>query len=505
MSHETSSGSSPPGPDGGRPRPARATPTHCTPTYVDAASETDPQNRLAQTTRLVICCDGTACSEYIGHEKTPITNVSRIARSINQWGNDTTQIRQIVAYLPGIGTDERTIEQLNVVRQGTGKGLKSLVMQSYTFLSHNWTTDQDEIILIGFSRGAFAMRCLADFIIKCGLLRKHDLDGLRGLYKIWREHTPYVLNERPFPKIKVCATWDTVATLKNLVPRGKDILPFSMPNRKYSFVHSLLPEGIENAFQALALHEHRYHFLPIVWVKHDNSQNLEQCWFTGYHRDIGGGSEDEVLSHFALAWIIGKLQRFLSISVDQLWTHQDPKAWRTPKGEKLPVQDSRSMKWIFAEWMSLKVKFPGSAYRRPCYQFADDRHLVIPAGMIGPEASKERIHFSTGFLQFHEVFERYGPFLHFNPEEDEFVRIGHTRHWSLKKPRKARRSRHDRAYEVQEDELDGYEKDVLQKWVKAQLRKLQIGAALGTESRSILGTLNAYLDNPPRVDQIQEE
>lgn len=69
--------------------------------------------------RLIICCDGTASSEYIDHKRSPLTNVSRITRAIDQWDK---QIRQTVKYLPGIGTDERTIHELNRFNQASGKG-----------------------------------------------------------------------------------------------------------------------------------------------------------------------------------------------------------------------------------------------------------------------------------------------------------------------------------------------------------------------------------------------
>lgn len=211
------------------------------------------------------------------------------------------------------------------------QGLKSLILEAYSFLSHNWATEDDEIILIGFSRGAFAMRCLADFVLKFGLLTKKRLDSLHELYDFWKGgHSG--LGDRQCVKIKVCALWDTVATVKNLVPRPEEVLPFSVERQKFRFVNSDLLVGIENAFQALSLHEHRYHFLPIVWKKVRDDQNLEQCWFAGYHGDIGGGGKNDVLSHFALVWIIEKLRHFVSISVDQLWADQDPSSWSIPKG-----------------------------------------------------------------------------------------------------------------------------------------------------------------------------
>lgn len=54
----------------------------------------------AHPDKIIICCDGTSNSEY--RSKNPLTNVSRIARCIPP--RDGAGRRQIVKYLPGIGT-----------------------------------------------------------------------------------------------------------------------------------------------------------------------------------------------------------------------------------------------------------------------------------------------------------------------------------------------------------------------------------------------------------------
>ncbi|KAK8137266.1 hypothetical protein PG984_005206 [Apiospora sp. TS-2023a] len=329
--------------------------------------------------RLVVCCDGTGNSEYLGSEKSPLTNVSRIARAINQW-DDTNRIRQVVLYLRGIGTDENPDlwDLTNSMKQLKGTGLKSLIMEAYTFLSHNWTeygrqiewektikvnypwshrrtteggqstegdtekdqgvkegddmeaerrvtVEGDDIILIGFSRGAFVMRCLADFVTNYGLLGKKKLSKLPQLIERWEEKRNGVEqgNEAAVEKgrnvkIKVCALWDTVDSV------GTNVLHPIRPG-PFAFVCSDLLGNIEHAFQALALHEHRAHFHPLVWERVPGSEGnltLEQRWFAGYHSDIGGGIYKGALSHFALVWMIAKLEPFVSISKDGLWTEK---------------------------------------------------------------------------------------------------------------------------------------------------------------------------------------
>ena len=52
---------------------------------------------------------------------------------------------------------------------------------------------------------------------------------------------------------------------------------------------------MDYAFQALAIDETRLTFPPTIWHKNSEgpAKELQQCWFPGVHRDIGGtGGED---------------------------------------------------------------------------------------------------------------------------------------------------------------------------------------------------------------------
>ncbi|KAI0856810.1 hypothetical protein F4860DRAFT_491734 [Xylaria cubensis] len=258
--------------------------------------------------KLVVCCDGTSNSEFLGEEKSPLTNVSLISRAIPQFGSDC---RQIVLYLPGIGTDEGNL--FNSINQGLGVGLNSQIKEAYAFLCHNYNEKtNDDIILIGFSRGAFAVRCIMDFVLRKGLLKKEQLHYLPTFFQEWMnqlENTPSIPDVR-YPRIHVCALWDSVNSVG--FPRS---WPLGRGKPTVGFVNSDLPDGVENAFQALSLFERRFHFHPIVLRKPEGSNcNLHQCWFPGYHGDIGGGNDKEALAHFALAWMIAKLQGFLAIN-----------------------------------------------------------------------------------------------------------------------------------------------------------------------------------------------
>ncbi|KUL82105.1 hypothetical protein ZTR_10068 [Talaromyces verruculosus] len=102
------------------------------------------------------------------------------------------------------------------------------------------------------------------------------------------------------------SVWDTVASvgfnpriLSRLYTRKLDI-----SNQPSTYV--------ENAFQALALDERRYHFRPEVWTEQGNGRGtLGQCWFRGAHTDVGGGNELCGLANLSLAWILSQLRPFV--------------------------------------------------------------------------------------------------------------------------------------------------------------------------------------------------
>jgi len=84
--------------------------------------------------------------------------------------------------------------------------------------------------------------------------------------------------------------------------------------------------GIENAFHALALDEHRGNFPPTLWyLDPDNtSTRLTQCWFPGYHADVGGGTvsgplvDDAEIAEVTFAWMVDQVSSMLTMDSDAL-------------------------------------------------------------------------------------------------------------------------------------------------------------------------------------------
>lgn len=170
---------------------------------------------------------------------------------------------------------------------------------------------QDEIILVGFSRGAFAVQCLASFISDVGLLQKQHLYYLRGLFTLWanqkssrggEKFNKYQAKLQGFRllhriNITACAVWDTVSSLGGFV---------QLPPRPLAFVGKDVPDRVQHAFQALALDEDRSKFEPVLWKSKPATASVSQCWFLGSHADVGGNG-DAALGGLSLVWMVGKL------------------------------------------------------------------------------------------------------------------------------------------------------------------------------------------------------
>lgn len=79
---------------------------------------------------------------------------------------------------------------------------------------------------------------------------------------------------------------------------------------EYAFHDVELSSIVRNAYQAIALDEHREDYMPCIWsAKPKEGQTVEQIWFAGAHADVGGGyPPDHDTVHLALAWIAAKAE-----------------------------------------------------------------------------------------------------------------------------------------------------------------------------------------------------
>jgi uncharacterized protein (DUF2235 family) len=171
--------------------------------------------------RLFVCCDGTwnAVSDLQGGVPVP-TNVVRFYNSLCPF--DSKGVTQLSYYHPGVGTEE--LSWFGKVWAGsTGAGLIRNIKSAYYWLAQNYDKD-DEIYLVGFSRGAFTARSLGGMLNTCGLIREAEwgrVDEASKIYHSDPKKGDTVSRQEQFKNdyshsdltIRFVGVWDTVGAL----------------------------------------------------------------------------------------------------------------------------------------------------------------------------------------------------------------------------------------------------------------------------------------------------
>ncbi|KAG6000544.1 hypothetical protein E4U43_001575 [Claviceps pusilla] len=289
--------------------------------------------------RLIVCCDGTWMNRDYGFVRSHLfgkrgtlqipSNVTRISRCFKRRCTDGTL--QIISYESGVGSGGNSID--SITGGAFGAGLTERVREVYAYLCANYM-DGDEIILVGFSRGAFTARSVAGMIGNLGLLTREGIEHFYPIFKDMQNWQNYDYQD-PFPNVpfgnkpkgasadvdyrtrlermgftrvyqktnqlitvKAIGVWDTVGALG--IPKIPWLEKLALSDR------------IEHAFQALALDETRAPFSPAVWERPRRDRlntDLRQVWFPGNHSNCGGGWDDQGIANCSLAWMMDQFTR----------------------------------------------------------------------------------------------------------------------------------------------------------------------------------------------------
>jgi hypothetical protein len=172
-------------------------------------------------------------------------------------------------------------------------------------------TDEHEIWLFGFSRGAFTIRCVAGMINNCGIIKRlpeyTDAEVQRLCYEVFRTYRSALPVDAP--KSPECQRWkgledkvwqvtrpirfmgiiDTVGALG--IPRlnagiGFDWSPFEFFDQTISSV-------VQHVYHAPCLHDRLWTFQPCLVYPNEEVDDSEdkavvnQRWFPGTHYDVG--------------------------------------------------------------------------------------------------------------------------------------------------------------------------------------------------------------------------
>ena len=256
--------------------------------------------------RLVVCCDGT----WNKPDNQIITNVEKIARTVQSNPGATGGAYQLVYYVSGVGAGSYAADRL--LGGAFGFGLFHHVIACYRFLAQNYAPG-DEIFIIGFSRGAYTARSVAGMVGRVGLLSKVSLVEERlpaAVHMYQRKDLPggafgasleeFKHDHCHAAPVDFLGVFDTVGALgvpgfMRHAPRFHDVQ---------------LSDQVVRARHALAVDETRLKFAPTFWEAPEESpgapvedDRVKQVWFEGAHSDVGGGYRETGLSDTSLLWM----------------------------------------------------------------------------------------------------------------------------------------------------------------------------------------------------------
>lgn len=216
-------------------------------------------------------------------------------------------------YDRGVGS-----RRVGIAGKAFGLGLAKRIRRGYRHLVEHYEPG-DQVYLLGFSRGAYAVRSLANLVGHCGLVERAAAKELKRnidlAYQLYRKNRSSSfdgsrarLQERAGLRelpIEFIGVWDTVGAV------GRPTLARKAEKQTAHRYHRMtLHPGVRRAFHAVSIDDERAQFWPHLWDEEQAApgQEIEQVWFPGVHSDVGGGYRDaRALSNISLRWMIGKL------------------------------------------------------------------------------------------------------------------------------------------------------------------------------------------------------
>ena len=145
------------------------------------------------TKNIVIFSDGTGQEGGIRAEQR-LSNIYKMYR-VCRVGPETSidPHDQVAFYDPGLGTETTATGFIGVVRwvqktlaSVSGRGITTNIVDCYEFLINHYEPG-DRIFLLGFSRGAYTMRSVANLLMLCGIPSRNGDQPVPRFRKVVRD------------------------------------------------------------------------------------------------------------------------------------------------------------------------------------------------------------------------------------------------------------------------------------------------------------------------------
>jgi len=197
-----------------------------------------------------------------------------------------------------------------------GRGINRKIRRAYGYLASRYRPG-DKIYLLGYSRGAYAVRSLAGMLGAVGLVRTEfaTVRHIRTAYRHYQMGSGTEIRAafrdaycHPEVEVEMVGAWDTVKALGFRLP-----LLWQWSEVRHAFHDHKLGYHVKAGYHALALNETRDVYTPVLWkTTPDYSGQLEQVWFRGAHGDVGGqlGDYDAArpLANIPLVWMLERAE-----------------------------------------------------------------------------------------------------------------------------------------------------------------------------------------------------
>lgn len=270
---------------------------------------------------------------------------------------------QISVYFDGIGTPGKfaTVAGDTLYKYlggALGWGLNAKIKEAYAWIAERYQPG-DEILIFGFSRGAYTARSLAGMIRKAGFPEDVTRGAVNRAFRLYKQRgenngpdTRHIQEARrrlsphfatsqadqtwrgdgsPIITISYLGVWDTVGALG--VPTAIVGALDPVINFRHKFHDTELSSQIRSARHAISLDEQRVFYPPTLWTNLNSlargvgetasdirdDRLYQQIWFAGDHGCIGGSGEGDLraLSAVPLHWVLeGALQAGMTLRPD---------------------------------------------------------------------------------------------------------------------------------------------------------------------------------------------
>jgi uncharacterized protein (DUF2235 family) len=222
-------------------------------------------------------------------------------------------VTQTAFYIWGIGSQKNPIKIFGfntgvdpdqLLDSAFGGGFEERLLKGYAYISSQYNPG-DDIITIGFSRGAYEARALADVICHMGLIAKQEeklADACRGVWEYYSKGM-FMTNCGTLPDPSGCYYKNRVQASVKAVCVFDTVGAIGVENFQYLYAREVLSDKIQQAFHAVAIDEQRVLFAPTLW---QSNPKVFQHLFPGAHADVGGGYKKgihSISSNEPYAWM----------------------------------------------------------------------------------------------------------------------------------------------------------------------------------------------------------